>query len=217
MGPKLLLAATHASSIAAAAWILFGSNVISLFAGTLPFPDPQPGLIQRLVLLLCSVGYFLRLCIGAGVLLQRTIRWDEALGVGLLLFLLHPVLALLSRFSGAIPWTVLSIGVVLYCVGSFINTYSELQRHRWKQRHPGSLYTQGFFGWAMHINYFGDIVLFVGFAVVTGSLLALIIPIVTGAAFCVYHVPRLDRHLAKYGEPFREWEARTAKLVPFVY
>ena len=53
------------------------------------------------------------------------------------------------------------MGILLFIIGSYINTYSEIQRKRFKDNpnNKGKLYTLGLFQYARHINYFGDILL----------------------------------------------------------
>jgi len=77
------------------------------------------------------------------------------------------------------------IGILLYLSGSYINTHSEYSRHVWKlkEENKGRLYTEGLFSLTMHINYFGDIVLFTGLALVTHSLRMLIIPLIMALNF----------------------------------
>ena len=76
-----------------------------------------------------------------------------------------------------------ALGVALYIAGSFLNTGSELQRKRWKERpeNKGRLFTGGFFRYALHINYFGDEVLFAGYALITGQAWALLVPLLMAA------------------------------------
>ena len=70
----------------------------------------------------------------------------------------------------------------------------------------------------MHVNYFGDTVLFTGFALLTTSPWALLVPAVMTVGFVFLHIPMLDRYLAtRYGEAFEAWARRTKKFVPFVY
>ena len=66
------------------------------------------------------------------------------------------------------------IGILLYISGSYINTQSEFDRHVWKlkEENRGRLYTEGLFSLSMHINYFGDIVLFTGLAMVMYTKMA---------------------------------------------
>eukprot|EP00494_Astrolonche_serrata_P020197 UN20415 len=49
------------------------------------------------------------------------------------------------------------------------NSLAELQRKWWLDRpeNEGKLYTQGFFSITRHPNYFGDILIFVGWALLT--------------------------------------------------
>lgn len=112
------------------------------------------------------------------------------------------------------------LGVVLYLLGSYLNTGSEYQRKLWKKRpeNKGKLYTEGLFKHSMHINYFGDAVLFSGFALVTGTPWAFAIPLIMVCMFVFLNIPMLDKYLAeRYGEAFDEYASRTAKFVPYVY
>lgn len=70
----------------------------------------------------------------------------------------------------------------------------------------------------MHINYFGDSVLFTGFALVTGSLWALLLPMVMTLGFLFRAIPSLDTYLAeRYGEAFCEYAHSTKKFIPYLY
>ena len=57
------------------------------------------------------------------------------------------------------------LSILLYLFGSWLNTRSEYTRFVWKKlaKNKGRLYTKGLFKYAMHINYTGDIILFIGF------------------------------------------------------
>ena len=82
-------------------------------------------------------------------------------------------------------------------------------------RHP---YTQGLFRCAMHINYFGDELLFTGYALATGSAWALLVPLVMAAGFAFFNIPQLDKHLSEhYGSDFQVYARHTKKFVPFLY
>ena len=67
------------------------------------------------------------------------------------------------------------VGVVLFVSGSYLNTGAEYQRYRWKRRteNQGRLYTSGLFRYAMHINYFGDSLTYLGLALITLELVPL--------------------------------------------
>ena len=80
------------------------------------------------------------------------------------------------------------------------------------------LYTEGLFHYAVHINYFGDLLLFTGFSLITGSPYTLLVPAVMLAGFIFANIPALDAHLhAKYGATFDAYAAKTKKLIPLIY
>jgi steroid 5-alpha reductase family enzyme len=112
------------------------------------------------------------------------------------------------------------LALVVYLAGSYFNTGSELGRYIWKQHpgHQGQLYTGGLFAYAVHINYFGDVLLFSGFALLTHRLIAFVIPLFMLCLFVFVNIPLLDAHLKQhYGPAFDAYARRTRKLIPFIY
>ena len=112
----------------------------------------------------------------------------------------------------------LAIGLLI--LGSYMNTGSEWQRKIWKQdmANKGHCYTKGLFRYSMHINYFGDTVLFTGWALLTANFWALGLPLMMSLMFVFMHIPGLDAYLSqRYGQEFDEYALRTKRLIPFVY
>ena len=64
--------------------------------------------------------------------------------------------------------------------GSYIGTASEYKRHAWKRRaeNQGHLYTEGLFRFSRHVNYFGDLLVFCGFGLLTRQPWTVIVPLV---------------------------------------
>tara|TARA_B100001094_G_C18144267_1_gene779711 strand:+ start:1545 stop:1757 length:213 start_codon:yes stop_codon:yes gene_type:complete len=70
----------------------------------------------------------------------------------------------------------------------------------------------------MHINYFGDTLLFTGWTLLTGHIGALILPVFMGISFITYHIPALDAHLEhRYGQGFKAYAQHTKRFIPFIY
>ncbi len=172
------------------------------------------------LVLACLIVYILRLAVTTLVFLRRKFIWAEAL---IITFLMPFALLGFARAGGSNPWPVglLEIlGLVLFLGGSVINTLSEAQRRRFKSdpANQGRLYTQGLFGYARHINYLGDTILFSGLALVTGRLVMLIIPLAMTLNFIWVLIPRKESYLArKYGDEFRDYEGRTKRFIPSIY
>lgn len=119
------------------------------------------------------------------------------------------------------PLNILDVlGVLLFISGSYFNTYSEIQRKRFKNdpNNKGKLYTQGLFKYARHINYFGDVCWVTGWAIISHNLWSGIIPVMLTLGFIFFGIPELSSYLAKkYGDDYQDWSKDTKKLIPFIY
>lgn len=206
-GPRFVLTGANVLGAATAAFLVFGPLSVAI-------PD------RAWLVVVFSWVYVLRVLVTTYVTVQRTVTYAEAAMVGAWMFVIHLTMGFVAArvSSGLDGWTVL--GIVLYVFGSWMNTFSELQRRAWKQRpaNVGHLYTRGLFRWCRHPNYLGDTLLFTGFAAVTGSWVALLIPAVMTAGFVFAAIPALDRRLrAHYGDEFDQWAETTRRYVPLVW
>ena len=208
--PKLIFATLHGSIVGLCLWLAFA----------LEWADPA----RAKLLAACAVLYFLRHLITLFVLLKRKVELSEALGLSAFMALFEIGFLLLGAGilrETAVPISgmdMLALGLIAF--GSYLNTGSELQRMIWKKRpeSKGRCYTGGLFKHSMHINYFGDMVLFVGWALLTISWLAFVIPLFMTVGFVFFHIPGLDAYLSqRYGTEFDAYAAKTAKLIPFLY
>jgi len=133
-------------------------------------------LVRRILIASCLIIYFVRIQVTVWIFQKRKWTWLETITIT---FLMSFVLYAFAKAGGnnkQVVGVVEVIGILLYLLGSYINTHSEYFRHVWKlkEENRGRLYTKGLFNLSMHINYFGDIVLFIGLAMVTHSLSMLV-------------------------------------------
>lgn len=216
---RLTMVLTHGVIILLCAWILFGSGEQIVF-GIFGEPAIKSPFISRMIVFACGLVYFLRMCLTTFVLLKRQIPWREVAEVGPFIAVIQLSLAILTVYHkeafGSLDW----LWIGLYLLGSWLNTGSEWRRMIWKrdEANQGKLYTEGLFRYSMHINYFGDSVLFTAFALLTGSFWALLVPAVMILGFVFVHIPKLDAYLKeRYGEQFDDYASKTKKFVPWVY
>lgn len=195
-------------------FVLFGP----LFAGVRAFgsvPDPT----RNLTLFAFNLVVFARFLLTLFVFVQRAIPWEEAASVPCAFAIYLVGFPLLARPSSTTFGGIELVGIVLFVVGSFVNTYSEYQRRSFKLRaeNRGRLYTGGLFALSMHPNYFGDLLWVSGYAVVSRNPWAALIPVLLLCFFYFYNIPKLDAYLrAHYGAAFAEYERRTKRLIPFI-
>lgn len=175
---------------------------------------------RQVALLASAIIYVVRAAITLFIFVKRKIPWWEAawggsiLGLVLFFFLYY---GLLETKSLAIADLV---GILIYLIGSYIGTASEYSRYIWKARseNQGHLYVEGLFKYARHINYFGDLLLFLGFAILTNQLWTVFVPLGMGLNFVLLIIPAHDAYLAsRYGKEYTKYAQRTRKLIPFLY
>jgi len=201
-------------------------SILLMYIEHLPsFPWLQPyqisgDFVRRTMIAACLIIYFVRLQVTVWIFQKRSWTWLETITISILMTFVLYAFAKIGGNNKQGVGIIEMIGVLLYVSGSCINTFSESARHVWKlkAKNRGRLYTGGLFRLAMHINYFGDIILFTGFAMITHRPGAYIIPLAMTVNFIFNIIPLLDRYLEKkYGDEFRDYSKKTKKLIPLIY
>ncbi|MFP4152013.1 MAG: DUF1295 domain-containing protein [Alkalispirochaeta sp.] len=211
----------QALTTAVACLLLLSPTFAAWMGAGLPWLPTREIVPVRAALLSAGLLVLLvRMALTSLVLLPREIGPAEAVSVGVWLGTIHFGIALAGIGNASPVGPVALTGGALFIAGSFLNSFPELQRKRFKQRpeNRGRLYTGGLFSLSMHINYCGDIIWAVGLAMMTGSIWSAAIPGVMTLMFVFFHIPRLDAYLAeKYGEEFSAYSRGTRKLIPWIY
>lgn len=182
------------------------------------FPAEIP--TRRYVIFGFSAIIFIRVGFTMLELMKRAMPWSEAASIPFAFAIYYVGFAVLVVRHPNPLGVVDYFAIALFAFGCFLNTASEVQRQRFKSRpeNTGKLYTGGLFRWSMHINFFGDVIWVVGYAVVAHSVWGWFIPAWTFSFFVIYNVPLLDKHLREhYGAQFEDYRAKTKRLVPFVW
>jgi len=205
-------------SLLAALWLMFADGATS---NTWLMQYQLSGdFVRRLLIASCLIIYFVRLQVTVWVFQKRKWTWLETITITVLMSFVLYAFARAGGNSKQVVGYVEAIGILLYLSGSYLNTHSEYYRHVWKLQaeNQGRLYTQGLFSLSMHINYFGDIILFTGLAMATHRLSMLVIPLIMALNFVFNIIPSLDRYLEqKYKDEFRDYSRITKKLIPLIY
>ena len=217
--PRTTGVVLHAVVLAVAGWILLGGGITTVGAW-IGADWPAGNLARRAALFAFGCILFARLGFTLFWLLKRRFDWGELVGVTFACVAYQIGFALLGAGETAPFGALGAVGVGLFLVGSYLNTWSEVERKRFKDdpANQGKLFTQGLFRYARHINYFGDLVWVTGWALATGNPWAAIIPVLLAAGFVFLAIPSLSAHLReKYGSQYDQWASTTKRFVPFVY
>jgi len=213
----------HLAIVLFCAWLIFFDGLSALgilFGKEWSFSDMS----RAKVLFAAIVLYWLRHIITLFYLLVRKVDWAEVFG--LLSFIAFFDIGLLLVGGGAFRDYSIDFGwldgiaLILLVFGSYLNSFSEIERKWWKKnpQNKGHCYTGGLFKYSAHINYFGDVVLFTGWALFTYNFWMLGLPLMMAYMFIFFHIPALDEHLReRYKEEFVVYMKSTKKFIPFVY
>ena len=178
---KLVIVTIELLLLAASSLVLFGP----LLSGVRAFGD-APSFPRNMTLFAFNLVVFMRFLGTLFVFVERRIPWEEAFSIpfAFALYLLgFPLLARPVSLGFGMPEV---LGIGLFLLGSYINTYSEHQSRRVMRRpeNKGKLFTGGLFAVSIHPNYFGDLLWVSGYACVTRNGFACLIPTLL---FCFFY------------------------------
>lgn len=217
--PRLGVAGLGLGCVALAWWLLWAGGAESV-ASRLGWGWKAGDPVRKGCVAVALAIYYVRMLFTEFVFLRRGMGWSEASTIGPWLCVIFVFLAMEAAGNPHALGTAGVAGVFLFVLGSWMNSYSEYARHKWKKREEnrGRLYTEGLFRYSRHPNYLGDLISFSGLCLMTGVWATAMIPVLMLAGFVFVNIPVLDSHLPEhYGSAFAEYATRTRKLIPFVY
>ena len=180
----------------------------------------EGNLMRRIIIFSFSIIVFLRISFATFVFVKRRIPFEETISVPFAFALYYIGFAIFGYGSNAPLGIIDYTGIAIFLFGSYLNTFSEYQRHTWKKdpENKGKLYTINLFKYSMHINYFGDLLWVIGYAVLTHNVYSAWIPLFLYLFFAYFNIPKLDTYLEeKYKDQFSEYKNHTKKFIPFIY
>jgi steroid 5-alpha reductase family enzyme len=122
---------------------------------------------------------------------------------------------LTSRGVQAPPWY-LGTCVSLYAFGLFCHFASDMQKHTSLKLRPGHLITDGMFARCRNPNYFGELLIYLGFGLLAVHWVPVVILFLFVAVVWVPNMLRKDRSLSRYPE-FESYKRRSKMFVPFLF
>jgi len=111
-------------------------------------------------------------------------------------------------------WAV-AIALPLYHFGSLINTSADVQKLTAKEQGVG-LVSDGIWRFARHINYFGDLLRYLSFSIVAGSIWAYLVPVAILALYW-QRIQAREQSLSEKYENYPNYQQTSNKLIPFIW
>ena len=147
-------------------------------------------------------------------------QWQQSTGLGyglviwagLTLYWIAPWL-LTSQGVQAPAWY-LGLCTSLYAFGVFFHFASDMQKHTALKLQPG-LITDGFFSLCRNPNYFGELLIYLGFGLLAMHWLPLVVILLYLGFVWLPNMHKKDRSLSRYAE-FAEYKNSTKLFIPFL-
>lgn len=148
-------------------------------------------------------------------------QWEEPASPGFALVIvlglaLYWIAPWLLTWQGveAPPWY-LAFCISLYTVGVFFHFASDMQKHTSLKLRPG-LITDGLWSLSRNPNYFGELLIYLGFGLLAMHWLPLVVLALFIAVYWYPNMRRKDRSLARYPE-FSKYKKHTKLFIPFLF
>jgi len=116
---------------------------------------------------------------------------------------------------GSISAIAIAIALPLYIFGALINTSADIQKLTAKQ-YGAALVRDGVWRFARNINYFGDLLRYLSFSVVAGSLWAYLVPGIITLLYLQRISQKEQTMSGKYGE-YAVYQQSSSRLIPFLW
>jgi len=123
----------------------------------------------------------------------------------------------LLAFLNPVPisYGAVALAVGLFSFGSLINASADVQKTTAKAMGAG-LVNDGIWRRVRHVNYLGDLLRYLSFAVVAGNGWAYLVPALVMLLYLQRIGQKEAQMAAKYPE-FRAWQQRSARLLPGIW
>ncbi len=142
-------------------------------------------------------------------------RWGLSAFFALNLFVLVPWLIVSGNAGTPEPWFV-GLCVALTAFGIFWHFTSDMQKATSLRLQPGVLITEGLWGIVRNPNYFGELLIYLGFVLLPVHWAPPLILLFVIAVEWLPNMRRKDRSLSRYAE-FAAYKHRTKLLIPYVW
>jgi hypothetical protein len=120
-----------------------------------------------------------------------------------------------SRGVEAPPWY-LGMCISLYIFGVFCHFAGDMQKYTALKLQPDRLITDGLFARLRNTNYFGELLIYLGFGLLAMHWLPVLILLVWIAAVWLPNMRRKEKALSRR-EGFGAYKAQTSLFIPFIW
>lgn len=178
--------------------------------------------LRQVIYLCLHISYCLWWLLEQWIYPQRRQIFNQPAGAGGFIFTLLFVGVFYTlpgylAFTNPVPISITAAAVALplYIFGSLINASADIQKLTAKQFGAG-LVRDGIWRFSRNINYFGDLLRYLSFSVVAGSVWAYLVP---GAVALLYlqRISQKESAMSQKYPDYDKYQQSSTRLIPFIW
>ena len=133
---------------------------------------------------------------------------------GLTLYWISPWIIM----SGGVENTPIYLGIciAIFAMGVFFHYAADMQKHAYMKLQPGKLITDGMMYRCRNTNYFGELLIYLAFALLSHHWIPIAVLVSFMALIWFPNMRRKDKSLSRYAE-YEEYKKRSSLLIPFIW
>ena len=152
--------------------------------------------------------------------------WEKECGVlyglliwlGLSLYWISPYIIVSGIEYGKIysidSYLALSLVISIYILGIFFHFCSDMYKDTFIKLKPGTLISGGMFKRSRNINYFGEFLIYISFAILSANIIPFIVLATFMAIVWFPNILQKEKSLSRYTE-FEEYRKNSSLFIPF--
>ena len=113
------------------------------------------------------------------------------------------------------PWLI-GFCVSIFGYGVFLHFSSDMYKHTMLEQRPGQLIDKGIMSRCRNINYFGELMIYLSFALLAMHWLPLLVLVLMMAIVWFPNMIKKDRSLSRYPE-FDEYKKKSKLFIPYIF
>lgn len=133
---------------------------------------------------------------------------------GLSLYWLAPLIIVAQNVQA--PAWLMGVSVSLYSFGIFFHYAADMQKHIELKYNPDQLITDGLMAHTRNLNYFGELLIYLGFSLLALHWIPLAVIALYLAVIWLPNMRKKDKSLSRYPQ-FAEYKKKSKLFLPFVW
>jgi protein-S-isoprenylcysteine O-methyltransferase Ste14 len=114
-----------------------------------------------------------------------------------------------------LSWAAAAVALPLFFFGSLINATADIQKLTAKQYGAG-LVSDGIWRFSRNINYFGDLLRYLSFSVVAGSIWSYLLPSLIALLY-IQRIFSKEQSMSQKYQNYQEYQQASTRLIPFIW